>query len=209
MAKDELKRALSVDDMLKYKPKTLQFEGEWKESLGIIARSGTILIYGNPKNGKTSFALQLCKELTRFGKVLYNSVEEGKSFSMQEALIRENMLIVSNNFTLLDSESIDDLKIRLKRKKSPDFIVIDSVQFAGLKFDDYKELKKTFPNKRFVYISHVKGKEPEGSVALKIKRDADVFVWIEGYKAFATGRYGGGKDYTIWHKGADDYWGNI
>ena len=37
--------------------------------------------------------------------------------------------------------------------------------------------------------------------------DADLKIWVEGYVAFSKGRYQGATgEYTIWEKGAYDYW---
>jgi len=37
--------------------------------------------------------------------------------------------------------------------------------------------------------------------------DADLKIWVEGYVAFSKGRYQGSTgEYTIWEKGAYDYW---
>ena len=43
-----------------------------------------MVVWGKSGNGKTSFVLQLCKELTRYGKVAYDSLEEGSSLTMQK-----------------------------------------------------------------------------------------------------------------------------
>ena len=39
--------------------------------------------------------------------------------------------------------------------------------------------------------------------------DADLKIWVEGYTAFSKGRFIGetGK-YTVWARGAAEYWGD-
>jgi hypothetical protein len=200
-------RALSVADVERFNPVVLPLEGAWYDCLGAIERSGTILIYGEPKNGKTRFTLELCKYLTQFGKVAYNSMEEGLTLSMKNALIDLNMRAVAKNFTLLNREPIRELKQRLRKQKSPDIVVIDSLQYSGLKYNEYKVLRDGFNKKLFILVSHAEGKEPKGQIAQAIKYDANAFVYIQGYKAFPVSRYGGGKPYIIWHEGAIKYWG--
>ena len=204
-----MKRALSVNNILTAKYNTLPFDGEWQKAVGNPELTGSWVIYGPPKNGKTSFAFMLAKYLTQFKRVVYDSVEEGGSRTIQMQTERHNMLDVSGRFTILDKEDIDELKARLDRHKSPDVIFIDSVQFLDMKFSQYKELKARYPQKLFVYISHVNGTQPEGQVAKRIWRDANVIFRIEGYRAFPTSRYGGGEHIDIWKERAEAYHGVI
>jgi hypothetical protein len=94
---------------------------------------------------------------------------------------------------------------RLKKRKSPDVMIIDSVQYTGLKYAHYVELMSIFRRKLFILISHADGKLPEGRVAKSIRYDANVKVWIEGYMAFPMSRYGGGRPFTIWQEGAAQF----
>jgi len=200
-------RALSVENIINYKPITLPFTDEWKSFIGTPELCGSWLIWGNSGNGKTRFALQLCKYLCKFGRVAYNSLEEGLSKSMQEAIIATGMQDVARKFMLLDKESLEELKERLSKRKSPDVVVIDSIQYTGMNYKDYKALKEKFPKKLFVLISHADGKEPAGRVAKSIRYDAFVKIRIEGYKALPVSRYGGGEPYIVWDVGAEKYWG--
>lgn len=204
-----MKRALSVQNVLTSRYNTMPFEGMWRDAVGEPELSGSWIIFGDTKNGKTSFAMMLSKYLTEFGKVIYDSVEEGNSRTIQLAVERAKMLEAGTRWMLLDKESKEELTKRLLRQRSPEIVFIDSVQFMDLKFSEYKHLKETFPNKLFVYISHVDGRRPAGPVATRIMRDANVIFRIEGFKAFPTGRYGGGEPVTIWEKGANEYWGEL
>lgn len=198
-------RAYSTRDILNTKFKSLDFEGEWLASVGQPEPKGSWIIWGNSTNGKTRFALQLAKYLAQFGKVVYNSLEEGKSLSMQEAIKDINMLEVGAKFNLLDMEDMQDLKARLKRDRKIKFIVIDSLQYSGLTYSEYKRLRDEFGNKMFVFVSHADGKEPAGATAKSIRYDAFVKIWVEGFKAFPQSRYGGGEPYVIWEDGASKY----
>lgn len=203
-----MKRALSVSNVLNAKFNVLDFEGEWFDAIGKPELTGSWLIYGDIKNGKTSFAMQLAKYLTNFGRVAYNSVEEGLSQSIKEAYERVDMSEVEGRLILLDKENLSDIHKRLAKRKSPQFIFIDTVQFWELNFQEYKKLKSAFPNKLFIYISHTDGRKPDGSTALRIWRDANVAIRIEGFKAFPIGRYGGGSSYVINEQLANEYWGS-
>ena len=75
-----MKRAYNIKDVMKRNYPTLDFEGKWRDACGIPADRGTWVIYGKPNNGKTSLCMQLVKYLaSNFGKVYYNSYEEGLS----------------------------------------------------------------------------------------------------------------------------------
>ena len=201
-----MKRAVSVAELQKRSFKVLPFAGEWQKALGQPEIRGTWIIWGNSTNGKTTFALQLAKHLGHFGKVVYNALEEGASLSMVQALERVGMMQVNRQFRLLEGETIADLKMRLRKDRSIRFVIIDSLQYSGIDYKEYKQLRDLFPKKIFIFISHAKGKEPAGSVAEAVRYDAFVKIWVEGYKAFPQSRYGGGEPYVIWEQGAANYW---
>jgi hypothetical protein len=203
------KRAISVDQILKMKFAKMNFTGEWLAHIGIPQSSGVWIIWGNSGNGKTFYSLMLAKYLTIFFKVLYNSLEEGARMTMQRAVILNNMKEVARRFSILHKESITDLAIRLRKPKSPQVVFIDSFQYAGLSKKEYLAFKEEFSHKTLIFISHAEGKEPAGKVAKFVRYDADVKVRLEGYKAFVTSRYGGGKVMVISEEKANNYWGEV
>lgn len=204
-----MNKALSVTDILSKKYKLLDLQGPWLEAFDRPEATGTWFVWGNSGNGKTSFLLQMIKELSRFGKVLYNSLEEGAAHTMQQALSRSGIQDCKGKLQLV-CESMEDLRTRLKRHQSPNIIAIDSFQYTGMNFKDYLDLKKEFPRKLFIYNSQCEGKLPIGKAAVKVHYDASLKIWVEGYKAFSKGRYIGqnGGEYIIWEEGARKYWGN-
>jgi hypothetical protein len=200
-----MKRALSIDNFYNQKFKTLHTDGDWFDLFGEPELKGSWLIWGDSSNGKTVFAAKLAKYMTKFGPVIYNSREEGISKSLRTAFqiagIDRNDKIIP-----LDKEPIPDLIERLLKHKSPNIIINDSFQYCELTKISYKKLLSDFPNKLFIFISHADGKQPEGRAAKAVKFDANVKIRIEGFKAFAQSRYGGGKPYVIWDEGAEKYW---
>ncbi len=204
-----MSRALSIMEVLHQKKKTFEFEGAWYEAFGHPERTGVWFIWGNSGNGKSSFVMQLCKELCRFDRVAYDSLEEGDSLTMQQSLVRHGMVSVGNRFSLLNCETIEDLKVRLMKRKSYNIIVIDSFQYTMLSYRDYITLKEAFRDKLFIFISHASGRNPRGAAAQSVMYDATLKVWVEGYKAFSKGRFiGPAGEYTIWEEGAQKYWGH-
>lgn len=202
-------RALSVDNVLNAKFNGLKFSNEWKELIGVPERSKSWIIWGQSGSGKTTFNMQLAKYLSSFETVLYNSMEEGLSMSIQAAYDR--VCLTKGNKVLLIQESMPELVARLEKHKSPNIVFIDSIRYTRMKWTDYEELLRKFPNKLFIWIGHAKGKEPKGALAEDIRYDAFVKIYVEGYRAFVTSRYrvGGVSSYDIWPQGASRYYGEL
>ncbi len=206
-------RAISNKNVLTAKFEVAEFDGAFLASFGKPELRGAWIIYGGSGSGKTSFVMQVCKYLTRFRRVAYDSLEQGLSLSLQKAWERVGMEEVGNRIILLNKESLKDLRLRLSKKQSPDVVVVDSVHYwLGLKMSDYINLRNDYPDKLFIFVSHEKGGQPDGKLAQKIRYDSDIKIRVEGYKAFVTTRYEvaergeGGADFIIWEQGAQDYW---
>jgi hypothetical protein len=208
MTEKKINRARTYTDLMNQKATPLDFTGDWLRSIGRPELTGSWLIWGNSTNGKTRFALQLCKYLATFCRVAYNSLEEGDSLSMRNAIRDVGMNDVKGNFLLLDQEPIEELRKRLLKRKSPEVVFIDSWQYTGLNYTEYKRLRADFRNKLFILISHAEGNNPEGRTAKSIRYDSFVKIRIEGYRAFPASRYGGNEPFTIWEKGSEEYWGS-
>ena len=193
-----VRRAYSADSVISMERELCEFDGKWLEAVGKPELKGTWCIGGLPKNGKTSFTMQLAKYLTKWHLVAYDSIEEGISASFAETLRRCRMdEVKASRFIVLNNEDIKDIECRLSKRKSPKIVIIDSIQFLGLNTETYLRWKKRFPEKLFIYITHLQGQYPEGKTAIKIWRDSDVVIKVEGFRAYPTSRYGGGKPITI------------
>ena len=208
-------RAISNKNVLAAQFETADFDGPFLASFGRPELRGVWLIWGDRGSGKTTFTLQLCKYLAGFRRVAYDSLEQGLSLSLQKAWERVGMAEAGSNIILLNKEDLPELRARLRKRKSPEIIVIDSLQYLDKFYmKQFKDLKAEFPDKLFVFISQADkaGKDPDGYIAKKIRYDADIKIKVEGFKAFVTTRYEdrdkgeGGEDFIIWEQGANDYW---
>ena len=190
------------------KYETMAFDGAWRDAFGTPERRGVWIIWGNSGNGKTSFALQLAKYLCRFGRVAYDSLEEGACLTMQEAMRRENMMEVNKKFLLIDNENMEELGIRLNRQKSPDIVVIDSFQYTQMNYRQYIAFKERHKRKLLIFVSHADGKLPNGRAAKSLMYDASLKIYIEGFRAFSKGRFIGPIGHIdIVPDKARTYWG--
>jgi hypothetical protein len=208
----KLKRAVTVDQLISKKFIDIPLTNEkFKALLGSPERSGSWFVYGESGHGKTTFLMQLAKELASIPKtkVVYNTLEEGARKSMQAAVEDNFMWQVKHSFQILDREPIEQLRYRLAMHKSPNIAIIDSVQYAYLDKRTYKALIADFSNKLFIFNSHAQGKRPVGAVGRDIKFDADIKIRVEGFMAFSISRMSRGiqtKPYIIWEQGAREYW---
>lgn len=199
-------KVFSVHQVISKKRKLMPFKGAFEDLIGNPELYGSWIVWGSSASGKTTFVMQLCKYLTQFGRVAYNSMEEGNSQSIKLALQRVGMMEVRRKFILLDDESIEELVERLRKPKAPHIVVIDSIQYSGMNYSQYKALRREFKDTLFIIISHAEGKEPAGKVAKQIRYDSFVKIRTELYAAFAASRYGGnGKPYIIWPERASKY----
>ena len=201
-----MKKALSMVDLMRKNREVYAFEGALQEAFGQPEQNGVWFIWGRSGNGKTSFVLQLCKELTHYGKVAYDSLEEGDSLTMQNALMRVGMGDVGRRFILLN-ESLKELDTRLKRRRSPDIVVVDSFQYAHIDLKQYEEFIEQHKNKLIFFVSQADGLKPWGRTAQSAMYSASLKIWVEGYRAISKGRYRGNLGYyTIWAEKAEEYW---
>jgi hypothetical protein len=202
-----LKRALTVKNIFDKKYSLFDFEDEWFDAFGRPEMSGVWFIWGGSGNGKTSFIIQLIKELTRFENVLLNSLEEGTGHTLRKSFEQFDMQEVKNKLHIVNDRP-EELISRLKMKKSARIVIIDSFQYTMMSYRDYINFKLMFPDKLIILISHADGKSPAGRSAKSVMYDASLKVWVEGYRAFSKGRYIGELGYyDIWAERAMTYWG--
>lgn len=192
--------------------KLLPIEGKWKATLGCIPAHFMAIIYGDSGNGKTEFCIQLAKYLTQFGKVQWLSYEQGHGFDLQTAINRNRMEEVSGSFIVSDpvadldanTSFIKDLHAYLKKRNSPDFIFIDSLDYTQFGWEEYNFLKTTYGNKKtFIWISHAKGKKPMKRIGEQIMYDGGIGIFVNKFIAHVTkNRFGGFEPYVIYEQKA-------
>lgn len=197
------KRAYSPKEVLNKTYKTLPWGNKWSDPFGFVPVNETWFISGASASGKSSFVMQLAKELANYGMVLYCSYEEGVSQSFKERIERFKLNEVQGRFRVITEDTFDELMERLAKHKSPNFIIIDSFQEADMSYDQFKEMRARFPGKSFIFISQEHKGEPSGRQASRLKYKAGIKIRVVGYKAFCQGRFTGnpGSYYPVWEEG--------
>ncbi len=139
-----MKRAYSPKEIAAKKWVTLPWDEKWSKPFGFPAENASWFISGASASGKSSFVMQLGKELCNYGTVLYMSYEEKINQSFQRRMGYLKMNEVQGKFRVVTEGSLEEVIARLKKPKSPKFIIIDSFQVAGWDYPQAVELMETF-----------------------------------------------------------------
>lgn len=185
---------------------TLPINVEWQQLFQNPASNIKIALYGPPKQGKTSGALQIAEYSTNFGNVLYNFADQGFNKSTQD-LWKNSGLANNKNATPSDVDSVAELEKEIATGKYK-FVFIDMIseyiRKEKLRPEEFKDrFIKKYPNVSFILILEVtKGGNFKGDQGWTHLVDA--IVTVDGFVMTNTGRYGSG-DKIIWNQGAKIY----
>jgi hypothetical protein len=198
-----MKRAFGPKEVMRKTYKTLPWGGEWAKSFGLPTVNETWFISGASASGKSSFVMQLARELCKYGRVLYVSYEEGVSQSFQTRLERFHMNERQGKFRVTVDDTYEELIERLKQHKGPNFVIVDSFQYAEWDYKQTKELTEMFPHKSFIFISQEYKGAPMGKAAARLKFMAGVKIRVVGYEAICQGRFipEPGVKFRVWEEG--------
>ncbi|MGP1526371.1 MAG: AAA family ATPase [Candidatus Cryptobacteroides sp.] len=198
-------RAYSPKEITGMSIPELPLDGEWEKAFGRPALNDNWFIDGESASGKSSFVMMLAKKLCEYGNVLYWSLEEGAGLSFKKRLQMFNMEAVDKKMIVVVKETLDELSERLAKRRSPHFVIVDSVQYVGASFHQIrKKLLDRFPKKSFVFVSQLYRGEPKGKTANDLKFDAGIKIHTRGFRAYCLGRYSEDTTsyFTIWKEGA-------
>ena len=151
-----LSGVLTAEEMANRKLDLLNFFSFWYSLFGNPAKNFTMMFHGEPHNGKTIFLLKLAQYLAEnFGDVLYVSSEEFASPTMTKKV---NEFLNPLPARLHFAENLQDPDLSAYQ-----FIIMDSVNDLGLKINEYKEIRKQYPDTAFIFIlQHTKAGDFKG-----------------------------------------------
>ena len=198
-------RAYSPKEIAGMSIPELPLDGEWEAAFGRPSLYERWFVDGESASGKSSFVMMLAKKLCEYGDVVYWSLEEGAGLSFKRRMQAFNMEAVDGRMLVVVGETLDEFSERLAKRRSPHFVVIDSVQYVGASFRQIRErLLDRFPKKSFVFVSQMYKGEPKGRTANDLKFHSGVKVHTRGFRAYCLGRYtdGAAAYFTIWKEGA-------
>lgn len=186
---------------------------KFKGLLGDIPQHFIGVINGYSGNGKTEFCIQLAKEFSCQGKAAWLSYEQRHGYDLQKATIRNKMEENSGNFIIIDPlhslkagvSLLEDLDNYLKRRNSPEFIFIDSLDYTGFNWEDYLVLKNKYGHKKtFIFIAHAnKNGSSKKAITDKIIFDGGMCINVRDFIATPTkNRFGGFEPYVVFEEKA-------
>ncbi|MCP1997273.1 bifunctional adenosylcobinamide kinase/adenosylcobinamide-phosphate guanylyltransferase [Flavobacterium sp. HSC-61S13] len=205
------KRALTVANILATKIERIVFKGRFYDVFDHPQKKGRWLVWGLSSSGKSSFVMQLAKEFSETEKTLLVTLEEAvDDENLQDRLRLFQMQDVKKNFSIVD-DNLEELSERLRKRNSPQVVVIDSAVYFFLEytFSDYLKFTREFKNKTIIFTAHANGQWPKSELEMKIMYDATQKVLVSGYLATNKGRKYGphSTQYVVWQKGYEDLHG--
>lgn len=170
---------LSAQEIMKMRFRTIGLTGKYRSLIGDPEPGFSAMIYGKPKQGKSTVAIDMAKELTKLGKVLYCAFEEGHGGTLQDKIKRNNADVPGLDFA-------NKLPPNLSRYQ---FVFIDSVSDAGLDEVFFKALiKANKPHTSIIGIFHAT-KDGKFRGGQTFAHDVDVLMRVENGVVYAQGRY--------------------
>jgi len=158
-------RYLSIGQLKAKKYETIDLGERYNTLFGIMQTKFVIMMYGRSGCGKSVLTLQLCDELSKHGKVLYNSHEERDNKTLQDRV--NDFEISSKKITIAVSVPFDAMYEKIKRGHYS-YVVIDSVQFMSFTYEQLKQLIQAFKKKKkfgIIMVSRGDAKyNPKGAV---------------------------------------------
>ncbi|OFX62671.1 MAG: hypothetical protein A2066_18730 [Bacteroidetes bacterium GWB2_41_8] len=180
-------RIISIKTLKEKKYETIDL-GDYNKLFGTIQSKFIIMLYGPSGSGKSVFALQLCEELSKHGKLLYNSHEERDKKTIQDRVVNFN--INSTKIGLGVSIPFDVMLDKITRNHYS-YVVIDSIQYMQLTYEQLKELNDFAKRKRKFGIILVSFGNTMDSPTRAIDHlhASDVKCFFKGGNVTITSRY--------------------
>ena len=169
-------KTIGLSELKQLKFETIKLNSEYSELIGEPESNFYATIYGQPGNGKSTWTIKLAEYLSNnFGKVLYNSSEEGISKSLQN----KANLISSDYLHFGNCKDYQSLRSEMK-KGHYRFIVLDSINDMKLSPEDLKELRKEFYKCGFIGILQ-STKDGKFKGSNEFAHDADIKIRLENF----------------------------
>ena len=167
---------VSAKDLAKMTFETIGYNGQFKNVIGDPATGFRMMVFGKPFQGKSSFVIELCKELAGLnrGNVAYLCLEEGISMSMQKKVIDRGADKV---------EGLDFRGTMLPSFAGYGFVVIDSVSDRGISREQLREMFLHNPDVCFICIFHAT-KTGDARGGLDFSHDMDIIIRIDAHQPF-------------------------
>jgi hypothetical protein len=184
LADCELKENITLNDLLKLPPiDTIRLPRNLEAFLGRLPKKFSMLLWGPPGGGKSTFAFMLANALSSSGIVRYITSEEaieGKSFRDRIKRTR-----TYKNIYAREINRFSDIVALLKATQN-DFVFIDSVNKLDVKEKDLEKLTQMFPNISFIFIAHALKNKTSYRGSTDWAHDLDINIKVDQGLATST-----------------------
>ena len=182
------KKGLTPNQVIRKCYQTYAFDGSWLAKMGKPEVGFSMMVYGSSASGKSTEIIKLGDYLaTNFGSVYFNSWEEGIRMSLASKL--KSAGATSTNLRFFDTVKYEDMIDRLTASNFK-FVIIDSIQYMGFSYLNYRKFRELFPEKSLILISQVnRDLRPKGAFGEDLLHAVDIKAAIfDGYATY-KGRY--------------------
>lgn len=176
----KLPEVMSSEQLLSMEFETIGLQGKWKELIGDPSVGFSMMVFGQPKSGKSTLMLELAQYLAEnHGKTLYVAIEEGFGYTLKDKIQRVGATSSQLSFAAEMPKKLDGL----------DFVFIDSISRGGMEIEDLIKLQEQHPRVGFIYIFHTT-KDGRFRGGNHYAHEVDVIVEVSPEEINASGRFG-------------------
>lgn len=177
---------MSSEQLKSYEYDKFDFTGKWKKFVGDPQVNFSMMVYGLPKSGKSTYAMQFAKYLSNnFGKVLYIAAEEGYSITLQNKVNQFGS--ANDNIFFCNFREYEPIR-ELLGKNEFDFVFIDSVNYIRVTPQEVEQLKHENPSTAFITIQQAT-KDGKHKGDQEFAHNCDIVVKIDNGIAYQNGRF--------------------
>ena len=190
MAKSKLKQLLTVSNVQNQSIDRIPFMGDWYQAFSRPQSRGVWCVWGGSGSGKSTFMMMLAKQMATHYDVYYNPLEEGTDDGdFVERTQRLAMGDVEQSFHA-QVYNYQEVVSYINRRGSAKVLVIDSLRYLTMNFQEYYELAKLVRQRDRILIcsAFAKAGEPRSEFEYRVKHDANQKVYVDGYAAYCKGR---------------------
>jgi len=175
----KLPEVMSSEQLLSLEFETIGLQGRWKELIGDPSVGFSMMVFGQPKSGKSTLMLEFAQHLAEnHGKTLYVAIEEGFGYTLKDKIQRVGANSNKLSFAADMPKKLDGL----------DFVFIDSISRGGMEIEDLIKLHEQNPRVGFIYIFHTT-KDGRFRGGNHYAHEVDVIVEVAPEEVKASGRF--------------------
>jgi hypothetical protein len=167
---------------------------KFRKLISELPKGANWMIYGSPKQGKTSFTVQLAKELSKIAPVLYDFAEQ-KLSSTTKSLLQTLQADKCEELYLAEITNLEELEQAIGSGYFS-FVVIDLIRELQVRPEEFRAFMERHPGVSFILVFS-SNKDGSFKGTQDWAHDTDCIVEVSDFVAEASGRLGAGK-YNIW-----------